>query len=109
MRKWSPLQIGLLVVAVVVFAGVAVLAFIALEPDQEECVVATYDGAPDTDLAPEDALAEFVAANQDRFPLEGWEVASVEGDVTIFVNDTAGDHRIEVARGAVRSFTSCEG
>ena len=108
MQRWSPLLFGLLVVAVALFAGVAVLAFVALEPDQEECVVATYDGAPDTDLAPEDALAEFVAANQDRFPLEGWEVASVEGDVTVFTNDTDGDDRIEVARGAVRAFTACE-
>ncbi|QGG94881.1 hypothetical protein [Actinomarinicola tropica] len=108
MGTWSRVQVGLLVVAVAVFAVVAVLAFMVLEPDQEECVVAHYDGAPDTDLAPEDALAEFVAANQDRFPGAGWEVASTDGDTTTFTNEADGGHEVVVERGAVRSFESCD-
>lgn len=108
MQKWSRLQVGLLVVAVVLFAGVGVLAFMALEPDRVDCVEGARDVDAPIDRPADEALAEFVAANQGDYPLDGWEVASTDGDVTVFTNDDGGEHRVEVEAGVVRTFERCD-
>lgn len=108
MQRWTPLQIGLLVVALVVAGTVAVLAVMALEPDQVTCVRGADEEASDTDLPPEEVLAAFVAANDEQFPLDAWEVASTDGERTTFTNDAGGGHVVDVERGAVRSFETCD-
>lgn len=109
MQKWSSVQVGLLVVAVVVFAGVAVLGFMALEPDQQDCVEGTRAVEGRVDRTPEEALAEFVGANREDYPLDGWEVSSTSGEVTVFTNaDDDGEYRVEVESGVVRAFERCD-
>lgn len=99
----------LAVVAVVVFAGVGVLAFMALDPDRTECVSGEIGGAPAVDVDPEVALSEFVTRNSDLYPLEGWTVESNDGDVTVFTNDDGGDYTLTVTSGVVTAFERCEG
>jgi hypothetical protein len=108
MQKWSGVQIALAAVVVVLFAGVAVLAFIALDPDQQKCVSGEIGGTPVVDAAPEEALGAFVANNPDLYPSEGWEVESTEGDSTVFTNDDGGDFTVTVTSGAVTAFERCE-
>ena len=109
MKNWSRLQIGLLLVVLVLGGVVAVLAFMALDPDREECVEGSQVVDAPLDRSPEEALAEFVGANAGDYPLEGWEVESSEGAVTVFTNaDDDGSYRVEVETGVVRAFERCE-
>jgi hypothetical protein len=104
---WTSTQVALAAVAGLVLAAVAVLGVMALEPDQDECVVGSAEVEDPVDRSPEDALAEFVAANQASFPTEGWVVESSDGAVTVFTNDGGAD-RIEVESGLVRRFERCD-
>lgn len=106
-RSWTPAQKGLLAAALVVAVIAAVLAVMALDPARTECERGTNPEAVDVDRPAEEALAEFVGANADQFPLDGWEVATTEGDRTTFTNDAGGGHEVVVERGAVRSFEAC--
>lgn len=108
MQKWSRFQIGLAVVVVVLFVGVAVLAFIALDPDQQTCVSGEIGGTPEVDAAPEEALGAFVANNGELYPADGWVVESTDGDETVFTNDDGGDFTVTVTAGAVTAFERCE-
>lgn len=108
MQKWSGIQVALAVVVVVLFAGVAVLAFIALDPDQQTCVGGELTGTPVIDVAPEEALGAFVANNPDLYPGDGWVVDSTDGEVTVFTNDDGGDFTVTVTSGAVTAFERCE-
>ena len=108
MRSWSPLQVGLLVVAIVVFGVAAVLGVMALQREDRTCVVGRDDDAVAVDRSPEEALADFVANNDDLYPLEGWEVASTEEDRTVFTNDDDGEFEVVVESGAVTEFRRCD-
>jgi hypothetical protein len=97
----------LAVIAVGLFGLVAVLAFMALDPNQQDCVSGEIGGAPEVDVEPEEALTEFVTRNAELYPLEGWTVESNEGDVTVFTNDDGGDFTLTVTAGTVTAFERC--
>ena len=108
MQTWSRTQIVLVVVVVALFAVVAVLGFIALDPNRQQCVSGEIGGAPVVDVEPEVALSEFVTRNSELYPLEGWTVESTDGDVTVFTNDDGGDFTLTVTAGTVTAFERCE-
>lgn len=91
------------------FLVVAVLGFMALDPDQQDCTNGEIAGAAPVDVAPEVALSEFVTRNADLYPLEGWTVESTDGDVTVFTNEHGGDFTITVTAGSVTAFQRCTG
>ncbi|MBK5224093.1 MAG: hypothetical protein JJE52_14710 [Acidimicrobiia bacterium] len=109
MRNWSPIQLGLVALALVVFVAVAALGLVALSGADVTCVEGEQAVIAPVDRPAEEALGEFVANNSDQYPLGGWEVDEVDGDVTTFVNDDGGDHEVVVESGVVRSFSRCEG
>lgn len=105
--KWSRTQVVLAVVAVGLFALVAVLAFMALEPDQLRCTGGEIDGADPVDVPAEEALATFVSRHPELWPLDGWTVVSAEGSTTVFTNDDGGEFTVTVTDGTVHAFERC--
>jgi hypothetical protein len=107
-QSWTKTQVALAVIAVGLFGLVAVLAFMALDPNQQDCVSGEIGGAPEVEVEPEAALSEFVTRNAELYPLEGWTVQSNEGDITVFTNDDGGDFTLTVTAGSVTAFERCE-
>jgi len=97
------------VAVVVIGAVVALLITRNDNSSKRSCVSHTVSVASDSDRTAEEALATFVAEQEEGpLPLNGkWTKTSDTPDGTVFSTDVSGHWDVTVRNGQVRSYSGC--